>query len=159
MPKYTVSDVRLDSIEPQTFVYDSTQTTLPELKTAIDNLMGRLMAAQQDGAVQVNGPLVFRYLGMTGDLTRPFTLEICLPVAAGTKPPRGLKLRTETEPFRALVVDFTGPVSVIDKAYDKLIPAIEAKKLTGTNEAREIYLNWEGPESEKNAIRVAMGIK
>ena len=61
--------------------------------------------------------------------------------------------------FRCASVTYTGPVTTIDKAYDRLIPAIQRAGLITTDETRELYLNWEGPDSPTDEVLVAIGLR
>ena len=45
------------------------------------------------------------------------------------------------------------------KAYDRLIPAMDSAGLSPGDEAREVYLNWAGPDAADNQILVAVGVR
>lgn len=99
-----------------------------------------------------------RLSGRLLDPDKPFRLQIGYPVARGTKPPAGLLVR-DLSPLNAGTMTFTGPLSAIDKAYDQLIPKMEAEHLQPGDETREIYVKWEGPDAQGNEVVIAVGIK
>lgn len=158
-PSFAVSDVTERSLAAEpAYAYVSARTTVRELPRAVAAAMAELAAAEEAGRATFVGPATLVYRGMTGELERPFTLEVGFPVPDGT-PPSG---RVQVRPLpalRAAAVTFAGPVSAIDKAYDRLLPAVAARKLRPTGEAREVYLRWDGPGSAANQILVAVGVR
>ena len=122
----------------------------------VTQIMPELRKAVEDGKVRVVGPPTFVYLGVTGELDKPFDLEVGFPVAEGTPPAGRFQVRMLAA-LKCGSVEFTGPVYLIDKAYDRLVPAIQAAGLEPVPEAREVYLKWEGMDSPENQILVALG--
>ena len=76
----------------------------------------------------------------------------------GTRPFGRFKVRPLAA-LRCASVTYTGPVPTIDKAYDRLIPAVQGAGLITTDETRELYLNWEGPDSPNDQVLVAIGLR
>ena len=44
-------------------------------------------------------------------------------------------------------------------AYEKLMPAVFAAKLTPVGESREVYLYFEGVDSPNNVVQLQIGVK
>jgi effector-binding domain-containing protein len=85
-------------------------------------------------------------------------VEIGFAVADGTRPFGRFQLR-RLAAFRCAAVTLNGPGSLIDKAYDKLDPAVDAAGLRRTDEVREVYMNWQGPDFPNDQILVGIGVK
>lgn len=158
-PSYSVSAVAEQELPAvPAYAYVSARTTVRDVQSAIAAAMAELSTAAGAGRLTFAGPATFVYRGATGELDKPFTLEVGFPVAAGT-PPTG---RVQVRPLpalRAVAATFTGPVSAIDKAYDKVVPEVQRRKLRPAGEAREVYLKWDGPEAGDNQVLVAVGVQ
>lgn len=157
-PVYTLANFA-DQTLPAIPVFASVarQTTLRDIQSAIDGAMRELFKDPNFGG-QIDGPNTMVYSGMSGSLDEVFTLEVGFPVRTGYQAPQGVIVRG-LPAMRCLSVDFEGSIKAIDKAYDKLIPAVEARKLKRTGEVREIYYRWEGPASDANQILIAVGVE
>jgi effector-binding domain-containing protein len=92
------------------------------------------------------------------DRSQPFTLDIGFIVSRETVGFEQFKVRQENT-FRCATVLFSGPISSIPQAYDKLMSAVSAAELKPTMTFREINLFWEGPESPNNVIQIQAGIQ
>jgi hypothetical protein len=158
-PSFQVSEMRIESLEPRTWFYVRETVLFQTLHPTIDKAMADLSAAAAEGRVRFDGPPVLRYLGLTPDLRKPFVVEVGFPVAPETNAFGRFKVRRDAEPFRCAAVTFAGSPALIDKAYDKLIPAMEARRLVSTEEAREVYLRWQGLDAPDNEVLVAIGIR
>ncbi|HEX8914892.1 MAG TPA: GyrI-like domain-containing protein [Humisphaera sp.] len=140
------------------FVYVGAETTFKDIAGAVERAMADLSAAQSGGRFRATGPVVMVYRGATADPDKPFTLEVGMPAEDG--PPPGGRVRARPLPaMKAVAVEFTGPLSAIDKAYDRLMPAVQALKREPTGETREVYLNWDGPTSANNRVLVGAGVR
>jgi effector-binding domain-containing protein len=157
-PASSVSDMQVQTLPAQTFLYARTRTTYSDLQRPVEQIMAELGQAAADGRFQPAGPVTFVYLGAKQELSKAFDLEIGFPVPPGTRPFGRFKVRT-LPAFHCASVTYTGPVTTIDKAYDRLIPAVQQAGLITTDETREIYLNWEGPDSPNDQVLVAIGLR
>ena len=155
---FRVSEMRVESLEPRTYFYVRERATFQTLPRKVGQALAELQSAADEGRVRFEGPRVMRYLGATQELNKPFELEVGFHVAPGTEAFGRFKVRREAEPFRCAAVTFRGPITLIDKAYDKLIPAIQAAGLQATDEAREVYLRWDAPAAPTNEVLVGVGV-
>lgn len=157
-PASSVSEMQVQTLPAQAFLYARTRTTYSDIQRPVEQIMAELGQAAADGRFQPAGPATFIYFGAKQELSKAFDLEIGFPVPAGTRPFGRFKVRP-LPAFRCASVSYTGPVTTIDKAYDRLIPAIQQAGLITTDETRELYLNWEGPDSPNDQVLVAIGLR
>jgi effector-binding domain-containing protein len=156
---YHVSPMRTGSLAPRPLLYVRETVTFHTLERSIEKAVADFQAAAADGRVRFEGPPVVRYMPATAELSKAFVVEVGFPVARQTAPFGRFRMRRETERFTCAVVKYTGPLKLIDKAYDELIPAIDAAGLEMVDEAREVYLRWDGFSSPENEVLVAIGVK
>jgi effector-binding domain-containing protein len=157
-PASSVSEMQVQSLPAQSYLYARTRTTYSDIQRPVEQIMEELSQAAADGRFQPAGPVTFIYFGAKQELSKAFDLEIGFPVPAGTRPFGRFKVRT-LPAFRCASVTYTGPVTTIDRAYDRLIPAIQRSGLITTDETRELYLSWEGPDSPNDQVLVAIGLR
>lgn len=153
-----IGEMRLRTMSGMAYVYGTEETTLPKIKESIGKFMPALMKAGDAGKFHITGAPVMIYRGMQQDLTQPFTLEVGVPVRELPEKLEDFKARL-TEPFRCAALLYTGPVSGMGKAFEKLFADVFAQQLTPTGEVREMYLYWESEESANNVIMVQVGVK
>ncbi|QOV91966.1 GyrI-like domain-containing protein [Humisphaera borealis] len=157
-PAYSLSNFAEQALPAQqAFASVTRQTTLREVRRTIDGAMKALSKDQGLGQ-HIIGPSMLIYTGMSGSLDEVFTLEVGFPVRPDYQPAEGVQVRP-LPAMKCLSVDFVGSMRSIDKAYDKLIPAAQARKLKRTGEVREIYYRWNGHDSEENQLLVAVGVE
>jgi effector-binding domain-containing protein len=149
----TVADVRIQSLKGYTYAFVSTQTTLNKLKDTIAQQMPLLEAAIDAGKLRVVGPGVFTYHGASEDPDKTFTLDIGVIVKDGTVAPDGIQVTT-VGPLHCATFIYSGPVSGLGAAYGKLYGEIGRRGLQPTDVSREVYLYWEGQDSENNLVQI-----
>jgi len=150
-----VSAIRQQTLKGFTYFYKSTETDFDGIKATVDQIIPELHKALAEGKVQVRGPIVFIYHGITLDPKAKFKLEIGMPVDQGTKPAGDFQVRDVPE-YRCASVLYTGPLMGIGGAFEKLYSDPPPKM---TDEAREMYFYFEGPESPNNVVHVSLGTK
>jgi len=148
-----VGDVRVQNLKAYTYAFVSTQTSLNKLQDAIAELMPRIDAAMDSGALRPIGGVVFTYHGATQDPTKPFTLDIGVMVKDGNAKPDGIQL-IKVGPLYCATVIYTGPAAQLGQAYGKLYGEIGRHGWQASDVSREVYLYWEGAESVNNVIQV-----
>lgn len=152
-----ISDMRVQTIAPITYLHDSDRTSFQDIAKRIDRTLPNLTRAVDEGKIHPKGPVIFVYRDMT-DLSKPFTLDIGMPVAENGAAPEGFSVTRLTE-FKCATILYSGPVGGIGKAYEKLMSQITAANLEPVAGSREFYLYWEGPESVNNVVQIQIGIK
>jgi hypothetical protein len=154
----SVSGLTVQTLPEQSFFFESSRTNALDLQRTIDRLTADLARAANDGSVTFSGPCVFVFMGKSTELRKLFTVEIGFAVPDGTRPFGRFQVR-RLPAFHCAAVTLAGPGALIDKAYDVLDPAVDAAGLRRTDEIREIYLNWNGPDSPDDQIMVGIGVK
>jgi effector-binding domain-containing protein len=158
-PSFHVSPATLEAAPAiPAYAYVPATTTFREIERAVDAATAELTAADAAGKLKFAGPAVFVYRGVTMEPDKPFSLEVGFPVAEGAKP-MGKILVRPLPAMKAIGVTFDGPLSAVDKAYDRLVPELFIRGLQPTGETRETYTRWDGRSSEHNEVRIAMGVQ
>jgi effector-binding domain-containing protein len=148
-----VADVRVQSLNGYNYAYVSTQSTINKVPDAVAQLLPKLDAAIDSGALHAKGPVVFTYHGATMDPNKPFILDIGIIVSDKDTAPAGIQM-VKVPPLHCGTVIFTGAISKIGEAYGKLYGEIAKRGLQPTDICREVYLYWEGPDSVNNVVQV-----
>jgi len=154
---FTISDMRVQMIAGFTYLYDSSETTLEKMGDPIGRTIPALEKEIAAGKFHPVGPLAFVYRDMK-DVSQPFQLDIGFPVPPDTAAVGDFKTR-KVEPFKCATVLYSGPMSKISEAYQKLISQIFAANLKQTTTIQEFHLYWEGAESPNNVVLIQVGIE
>ncbi|MGH7176817.1 MAG: hypothetical protein ACREJC_05495 [Tepidisphaeraceae bacterium] len=155
---FVVSKMRVQEFKGTSYFFTTTQTTIAQMSPVVTKMMQDLGAAVGEHSVHVMGAPVFVYKGATGEMDKPFTLEVGFPVDSATKPVGEFKVR-ELEPMRCATVLFSGPMAQIGQAYQQVFPELFAAGLQPSGESREMHVYWEGLESPNNMVLIQIGLK
>jgi len=151
----SVSAVKRQTLKGFTYFYKSTETNIEGIRETVEKTIPELHKALAEGNVALRGPLVFIYHGMSPDPKVMFKMEIGMLVAQGTKPVGDFKVR-EVPEYHCASVLYSGALSGLGSAFEKLYGEAGANV---TDEGREMYLYFEGPESPNNVVHVSLGTK
>jgi effector-binding domain-containing protein len=157
---YLVTPMRVAQFKgSDSYCYVEAETTFADLKQTIDQLLPKIEAAMNSGRVQPQGGLIFVYQGATTDPSKSFRLQVGVPTRGAVgEAPDGAMIR-KLQPLRAASVIFSGELLDLPQAYQKLYAELFAAGLTPTGETRELYLYWEGPESNNNVVLILAAVK
>jgi effector-binding domain-containing protein len=153
-----IGEPREQTLDSRTILFASRETTFDKLLDTINDILPKLMAACRENKTPVAGSVIFIYHGVNPTDNKPFTLDIGIVVEPEAKAAGDFKIR-KLERFKCDTILLSGPVSAMSQAYEKLMPAVMAKKHEPVGEVREAYLYWEGPESPNNVVQIQIGIK
>jgi len=156
--EFVIGEMHQQTIPAQDFIYGSAETTFEKIGDVVSKYIPMLVDAIKEGKIIQKSSAMFVYKGVGEDMTKPFTLEIGWCVTDKAKEVGELKLRKTAE-FKCATILYTGPLSSIGKAYEKLMGGVKAAGLNPTGEAREMYLFFEEPESANNVVQIQMGVK
>ena len=145
-------------IKPINFLYHRTEVK-------INDLIHQIPVAKElfKEAVRLDlhptGPIHWHYIGFTGVESKPFLLEICLPIASVPNDYDGSFHFKRTESFKSLSIMHEGAWNEIPKSYEILMKFVEQKdyQLIGIN--REVYINSDFSDLQANVTEIQMGIK
>lgn len=140
------------------FIY-STETTLPHVNTIAMREVEPLYVTATQLGLEAQGPLEFIYWNASGDPTKPFTLEIALPVnEAEVELPEKYTLTTH-ESFKAMAHVHHGDFSNIEAVYEVLFKELYGSGAKPTNQVREVYIHWVDLTSADNVSEILLGIE
>ncbi|MCG8670086.1 MAG: hypothetical protein MI867_11775 [Pseudomonadales bacterium] len=144
--------------QPVNVIAVSKQATLKTIMADIGDLPEKLMADVNQQNLEMDGPMIFVYEGCTGDCESPFELKITQPVK-NSSDYKGAYEVTTLEPFKCVERTYQGNMNDMgSKGYDPFIADIEKSGLTMTDQCREIYTLFEGPDSDSNLTELQMGV-
>ncbi len=147
----------LKQVKPINFLFFRTETTVGELEKFLP-VADELFKEAFENTLRITGPVHWHYFGFTGDDSKPFTLEIALPVADVIREYDGKFHFKRTEPFKCVSLIHEGSWLEIPKSYDRLIHFLSKRKLTPVGVNREIYINADFSNTEANVTEIQMGI-
>lgn len=157
-PEFWLSPVRVTQLKPVTFVGIATQTTFSEMGTLIGPQLEKVKAVIQQAGVFPAGGHMLVYTGMTGDTTKPFTLEVGVPLPLSSKPIPGLQSRELTSGHVATAL-YHGPMATIGQAYKRFFAQLGEAGHLPADETRLRYLYWEGPDSANNVLLIEVVLR
>ena len=156
-PDYSVSPMRVQRLAGATYFYTEKTTTLAQIHGTVDKAIPALMKSITDNHIQVVGPVVLDYQGISPNPQLPFELRIGVIVSADTQPAGDFRV-DQLAPIKAASVIYTGPLQNLKAGYDAVFRSLFAAHYLPTGETREYYLYWEGPDSVNNVIMIQAGI-
>jgi effector-binding domain-containing protein len=156
---WSIGEMRVQEFDALPYAYVSAETTLAGLAETIPQLIDRLESAMASGGMDTVGPVVFVYHGFGGEANRSFKLDVgVLAEKVEGKNAPDMTFGT-LEPLEVATIIYTGPVTQLQGAYQKLFGQIAEEKLVPSGVVREFYLYWEGPDSENNVVQIQAGLK
>lgn len=149
--------MQVKEIKPINFLFFRTETIVTELAQFLP-MASQLFKEAVNKNLAITGPIHWHYHGFMGDVTKPFVLEISLPVAQILEEYDGSFHFKRTEPFRCVTITHEGPWLEIPESYQKLMHFIEAQKLRPSANNREVYVNVDFANPSANSTEIQMGI-
>ena len=145
-------------IRPINFLYFRTETYVDQLaKLFIVAKDLYKEAVKYD--LHVTGPIHWHYFGFIGDVSKPFTLEIALPVSEIVPAYDGAFHFKRTELFKCVTLTHEGKWSDLPDSYGKMMKFIGEKNLTPLAVNREVYINSDFADQEANVTEIQIGVK
>lgn len=154
---FTISLMRVRTIRAMNYCYTPARSSFQELPQTSARAVAALRKSAA-GRLDFIGPCLFVYHDPSEDPSQPCDIEIGYPVAENAAAPEGLAVR-RLPAFRCATVTYRGSMRHLDQAYAKLIPEIIAAGFIPSDETRESYLVWEGPDSTGNVVQIEVGIR
>jgi hypothetical protein len=139
--------------------FDITFAEMDRIRTEIEELTKALREANVDLFADGAGYMMFTYKGVDPQNPgKPFKMSIGLLVAPGTKAVGKYEVK-ELPPFKCVGGVFNGPLSSIPAAYAKHYGELVGGGSMPTDESRELFLYWEGEESQNNVVWILAGVQ
>jgi effector-binding domain-containing protein len=145
-------------IKPITFLFFRTETTVSELVKYLP-VGQRLFKEAVSSEIDITGPIHWHYSQFQGDLSKPFTLEISLPVGHAPSEYDGQFHFKRSQNFRAVVATHHGSWLSIPETYGKINNFMVENSLQGLGVNREIYVNVDMRFPEANTTEIQIGIQ
>ena len=159
LPEFVISELRVQDFPAVTYLYTQQETTIAGLGQVIPGMLEKLMEAIEGGGVQMRGAPLFIYDGATGEMDKPFKLQVGFPVAEGTKVDAAdLEVR-QLEPFHCATVLYSGSMANVGQAYQKVFTDLFAAGLKPAGGSREMHMYFESPESPNNVMQIQVGVE
>jgi effector-binding domain-containing protein len=150
--------MQIKEVKPINFLFYRAETRISELVNFLP-VAKELYKEAATHDLTITGPMHWHYVGFAGDFSKPFTLEISLPVAEVEPVYDGAFHFKRTEPFKCVSVVHEGTWDTIPMAYEALSRLAESKNLQPTSVNRELYINCDFENPEANVTEVQMGVR
>jgi effector-binding domain-containing protein len=149
--------MQIKEVKPSNFLFFRTETTVTGLKDLLP--VGQELFREAVGQnIWIGGGVQWHYFGFQGDESKPFTLEIALPVASVLPEYDGKFHFKRTEPFKCVSLFHEGSWLEIPHSYQKLMEFIAKNELTPVAINREVYVNADFKHPEANITEIQVGI-
>ena len=145
-------------VQPISFLFFRTETTLGELGNFF-HVANELYTEALKYKLNVTGPIHWHYFGFMGDATRPFTLEISLPVSEILADYDGPYHFKRTESFACISLIHEGNWLAMTGSYQKIMEYAVSNGLTPSGVNRELYVNVDFVNAEANVTEIQFGIR
>jgi effector-binding domain-containing protein len=144
-------------VKPINFLFYRTEATLDELASFLP-VANELFKEAFEKNLRVTGPIHWHYFGFVGDITKPFTLEIALPVSEVLGDYDGQFHFKRTESFQCVSIIHEGNWLEIPRSYEKLFQFAAKQKLIPAGVNREIYINADFNDLDANITEIQLGV-
>jgi effector-binding domain-containing protein len=144
------------AVKPVSFLFFRTETSVSELSNFL-SVGQQLFKEAVHLNLPITGPIHWHYFGFEA-VTKPFILEIALPVGEVPDEYDGAFHFKRTDAFRCVSVTHEGAWQDIPQAYGKLMQFITENNLTPVSANREIYINADFKHPEANVTEIQIGI-
>lgn len=150
---YSLTQIRVLTTREQTFFYKEVETTFDKLAQIAGPIIEDLDEALAKSGNRHEGAVTFIYLNATHDMSKPFKLQIGIPVQKDAVEFGDFKVR-QLPSVKAATVLFGGSLQYVSKVYEITMGALAAKNLIPGEELRESYFVWEGADSPNNVTQI-----
>jgi effector-binding domain-containing protein len=149
--------MQVKEVKPINFLYFRTEAKVSELQNFLPVGQELFKEAVQRGLF-VTGPVHWHYENFNGDESKPFTLQIAIPVAELPSNYNGKFHVKRTEPFKCVILQHEGSWFDMPTSYAKAMSYITSNNLVPTSRNREIYINADFQQPEANVTEIQIGV-
>jgi len=147
----------LKVVKPINFLFHRAEVKLSDLMNQIP-IAKELFKESVRLDLHPSGPIHWHYLDFTGDASKSFTLEICLPVANVPNDYDRKFHFKRTEDFKCVSLIHEGSWQEIPKSYGVLMQFIQQSKLQPGSVTRELYINADFHYLGANVTEIQMSV-
>jgi len=144
-------------IKPINVLYYSTVTNLEGLSKLVRVKANELYKEAIKNKMDITGPVYWIYYGMDGNPQTNFTLEIAIPVLCETHY-EGIFQMKEIPEFKCVSMIHYGSWYDMPGSYSQLISEVYKNNLALSGVSREVYLNIDFVNLERNITEIQVGI-
>jgi len=149
--------MQIKEVKPITFLFYRSEALVKELVNFLP-VGQELFREAVRHRLDITGPIHWHYFGFVGDESKPFTLEIALPVATAPQEYDGPFHFKRTEPFKCVSSIHEGSWQTLPGEYEKMVAYITSHRLEPLAMNREIYTNVDFNDQASNVTEIQMGI-
>lgn len=149
--------MQVKEVKAITFIYFRTEAVVSTLQNFLP-VSKELFREAVKHNLQITGPVHWHYFGFSMDESKPFILEVALPVSEVLSEYDGKFHFKRTEPFKCVAVIHEGAWNDLPSTYNKIAQFISKHKLEPAAVNREIYINADFIFPEANVTEVQFGI-
>ena len=143
---------------PAAMVLESTaMLTIPEIAAFAGKVIPMLLAEIENRGMALTGPCIFTYDGCDGSPDKEFSLKVSFPVDACRG--QGAFICHEVPAHECLCTDYRGPISGVGLAWTAFTPQALQQGLALQPLGREVYVHWEGMNSEDNLTELQIPLQ
>lgn len=144
-------------IRPINFLYFRTETYVDQLASFFP-VAKELYKEAVNNDLHITGPIHWHYFGFMGDVAKPFTLEIALPVSEIIPSYDGSFHFKRTESFKCVTLMHEGNWADLPQSYGVMMQFIGENNLSPLAVNREIYVNSDFTDQEANVTEIQIGV-
>lgn len=148
---------QVKEIRPVNFLYYRTQTTMADMMKHAD-VSQEIISEAVERELPITGAPHWHYFGFEGP-TKPFTLEIAVPVGKIISDYDGKFHFKRTRPFKCICLTHEGSWEELTQSYESIVKFATDNKLSPSDAVREIYVNSDFENPEANVTEIQFGIQ
>ncbi len=157
-PESSLTPIRIKEIPEKQFFCLKKELLMAEVQAFAAEKFQELVRKATQLRLGQKGPLVLTISGYQGDPTKTFTAEVDFPYAEQNDDYKGAYAYRTAPKFKCASVIYQGPIGGTGESWGKLVQAAIAAGHQPTGESREVFLDFEGPDSKDNIIELQLGI-
>jgi effector-binding domain-containing protein len=149
--------MQVKEVKSINFLYFRTEATVAALHQFLP-VSKELYREAVNHDLQITGPVHWHYYNFSMDESKPFILEVALPVAETLSGYDGKFHFKRTQPFKCVTAIHEGAWNELPLTYGKMMQFLSKHKLEYAAANRELYLNADFKNPEANITEVQIGI-
>jgi len=146
-------------IHPMHVFCFETETTMQEILQYVRVVAHQIYKEAINYSLEITGPVYWIYEGADGQPDTTFKLTIALPVSYTEFEPLDSDFQLKTlDLFDCVSQQHLGDWNNLGETYGQIIGEIQSDKFIMSGQNREIYLNMDFENPERNITEVQIGI-